>query len=84
MLADLIGPDRPARDSGAYFGVWTLTTKLNLALAAGIALPLVAALGFDPAAGSPEGTRALAIVYALVPCVLKLGAAALLWRIRRP
>ena len=28
------------RSTGAYFGLWTLATKLNLALAAGIALLL--------------------------------------------
>ncbi len=65
---------------GAYFGLWTFTTKMNLALAAGIALPLLSWLGYVPGQPSDEGLRALVIAYALLPCVLKLAAAALLWR----
>jgi Na+/melibiose symporter-like transporter len=64
--------------TGAYFGVWTLATKLNLALAAGIALPLVAAFGYTPGTEEPAALRALAIVYAAVPCALKLAAVATL------
>ena len=83
MLADVIDDDEArgeARSEGSYFGLWNLVTKLNLALAAGIALPLVAGLGY--AAGGANGPRALAalaFVYALVPCILKAGAAAILW-----
>ncbi|MES2535693.1 MAG: MFS transporter [Pseudomonadota bacterium] len=62
---------------GAYFGAWNWATKMNLALAAGISLPLLEWLGYTPGAG---GTQALAAGYALLPCVLKLTAAAILWR----
>lgn len=65
---------------GAYFGLWTFTTKMNLALAAGISLPLLSWLGYVPGQASEEGLRALMIAYAILPCVLKLAAAALLWR----
>ncbi len=65
---------------GAYFGLWSLATKLNLALAAGISLPLLGALGYDPSHLTAKGTNALSFGYALVPCALKLGAALLLWR----
>lgn len=78
ILADVIGRRGTMRDAGAYFGIWTLATKLNLALAAGIALPLLDALGYVPGTRDAEATRALAIVYAAVPCVLKLGALAAL------
>ena len=30
----------PSAPAGAYFGWWTLVAKLNLALAAGLALPI--------------------------------------------
>ncbi len=78
MLADVIDrdPRGRGRSEGSYFGLWTFVTKANLALAAGIALPLVTALGYVP--GTASDTAALAIVYCLVPCVLKLVAAALL------
>lgn len=85
MLADVI--DRDPRGgsgakAGAYFGVWTFFTKLNLALAAGIALPLLAALGYTPGEESGGNTIALAAVYALLPIPLKALAAIVLWRRR--
>ena len=78
ILADVIGRRGTMRGTGAYFGVWTLATKLNLALAAGIALPLLGALGYAPGTQDTDATRALALVYAAVPCILKLGALAAL------
>ncbi len=75
LLADVIGRRHDGGGAGAYFGVWTLATKLNLALAAGLALPLLAALGYAPGAADGAGTAALALVYAAVPCLLKVGAA---------
>jgi len=80
LLADVIGRRGRMEATGSYFGLWTLATKLNLALAAGIALPLLDALGYRPGGRGGAALGALAIVYALVPCVLKLGAAAaLVW-----
>ena len=66
---------------GAYFGWWNFATKLNLALAAGVALPMLQAFGYAPGSQSPEALRALTIAYCLLPCALKLVAAALLWRL---
>ncbi|MEO8738501.1 MAG: MFS transporter [Casimicrobiaceae bacterium] len=80
LLADVIGRRGTMEGAGSYFGIWTLATKLNLALAAGIALPLLSALGYQPGGRDSTALTALAIVYAFVPCVLKLGAGgALLW-----
>ena len=62
-----------ARREGAYFGIWTLATKLNLALAAGVGLPLLGQLGYQP--GSDGSTLALSVAYAALPCALKLAAA---------
>lgn len=79
LLADVIEESEggEARAAGAYFGVWSLLNKLNLALAAGIALPLLGFLGYQPGAEGQD-TLALSVSYALVPCALKLAAAALL------
>ena len=65
--------------AGAYFGWWNFCTKLNLALAAGAALPLLAFLGYAPGSQDPEALRALTLAYCLLPCVLKLIAMTLLW-----
>ena len=69
-------------EAGACFGWWNFVTKANLALAAGLALPLLAALGYAPGARDAAATAALAGVYGFAPVVLKLGAIALLWRWR--
>jgi glycoside/pentoside/hexuronide:cation symporter, GPH family len=61
-----------------YFGVWNWGVQMTLALAAGISLPLLEWLGYVPGAGA--GTQALVAAYALLPCALKLVAAAMLWR----
>lgn len=67
------------RAEGAFFGWWTAATKLNLALAAGLALPLLQALGYRDGARDAEALQALSWVYALLPCALKLIAMVLLW-----
>lgn len=81
MLADVVDGgvrEGEARPDGAYFGLWQMLEKLNLALAAGIALPALAWLGYAP--GTPQASfSALPAMYALVPCAIKLASAALLW-----
>ena len=67
-----------SRLEGAYFGWWNFATKLNLALAAGVALPLLGAFGYAPGARDAQALQALTLAYCLLPCVLKLAAAALL------
>ena len=67
------------RLEGAYFGWWNFATKLNLALAAGIALPLLALFGYAPGGRGAGALQALTLAYCLLPCALKLIASALLW-----
>ena len=64
---------------GAYFGWWNFATKLNLALAAGLALPLLQAFGYAPGSRGVAELAALSLAYGALPCVLKLAAAALLF-----
>jgi GPH family glycoside/pentoside/hexuronide:cation symporter len=85
MLADVIDHDERrgiARHEGAYFGLWNLLTKANLAVAAGVSLPLLSALDYVPGHRGAGEIRALACVYALLPSALKALAIALLWRMR--
>jgi GPH family glycoside/pentoside/hexuronide:cation symporter len=67
------------RAEGAYFGWWNFATKLNLALAAGVALPVLQAFGYAPDSRSAQALGALTIAYCVLPCALKLAAAALLY-----
>jgi Na+/melibiose symporter-like transporter len=62
--------------AGAYVGCWNLATKATLAIAAGIALPLLDWYGYQP--GIPGAALGLALTYAALPCALKLFAAILL------
>ena len=80
LLAGVIAAsgDR-GRAEGAYFGWWNFATKLNLALAAGIALPVLGALGYVPGTRDPAALQTLSIAYCLLPCALKLLAATLLY-----
>jgi glycoside/pentoside/hexuronide:cation symporter, GPH family len=84
LLAGVIGrAGHAGQAEGAYFGWWNFAIKLNLALAAGLALPLLALWGYTPGTRAPDSLQALTLAYCLLPCVLKLIAAALLWRMRR-
>lgn len=67
------------RSEGAYFGWWNFATKLNLALAAGLALPLLQLAGYEPGTRDAQGLAALTLAYCLLPCVLKLAAAGALY-----
>lgn len=64
---------------GAYFGWWNLVAKLNLALAAGLTLPLLAVLGYAPGTRDEAALHTLTFAYAVLPCLLKLAAAAALY-----
>lgn len=81
ILADVVDRQRgggASRPEGAYFGLWQLTEKLNLALAAGFALPVLAAIGYRP--GTVQVAMGpLSTMYAIVPCALKVLAVAILW-----
>lgn len=80
LLAGLIGDagDR-GRHEGAYFGWWNLAAKCSLALAAGLALPLLGLAGYTPGTRDPAALQALSLAYALLPCILKLLAATALY-----
>jgi Na+/melibiose symporter-like transporter len=81
MLAEIISQEQHQGErEGAYFGVWNFAAKLNLALAAGISLPLLGWLGYDPHPSSSAlaDTSALSVAYAVIPCLIKLSAAAVL------
>lgn len=67
------------RAEGAYFGWWNFASKLNLALAAGVALPALSLWGYAPGSRAPQALTALTLAYCVLPCVLKLLAAASLY-----
>lgn len=78
MVADL-GERKGA--TGVYFGIWNLVAKINLALAAGVALPLLATFGYEP--GMANRTDVLILAYVALPLAVKCIALAMLYRWRR-
>lgn len=75
-LMDELG-ERGQRE-GAYLGWWNFAAKLNLALAAGLALPLLDVFGYTPGARDADALWTLTVAYCLLPCALKLLAGGLL------
>jgi Na+/melibiose symporter-like transporter len=85
MVADVADQERlrSGQDRTAlFFSVFSISTKAAMAAAIGIALPLVAWLGFDPkaAANTPGALRGLLLVFALGPALAHLVSAALVAR----
>lgn len=82
IQADVIDVDRletGARRSGLYFALWGLATKLALALAVGVAFPLLDLAGFEAEGTGTAGLGTLVALYAVVPVGLKLVAIWLMW-----
>lgn len=67
------------RHEGAYYGWWNFANKFNMALAAGLALPMLQAFGYSPGARDPAALQALIIAYCVLPCALKLIASGALF-----
>jgi GPH family glycoside/pentoside/hexuronide:cation symporter len=69
------GEDR----NGLYFSIFSLTGKTATAVAVGVALPLIAFLGFRPGvANAPDALLGLKLVFALGPALAHAASAALI------
>jgi GPH family glycoside/pentoside/hexuronide:cation symporter len=84
MQADVVDVDTAQSGSqrtGLYFSLWALATKLALAVAAGLAFPLLELAGFQAGQDQQSATAlwTLGALYAWVPVALKLCAAWLMW-----
>ncbi len=81
MQADVIEADRLAgggERAGLYFALWGMATKASLALAVGLAFPLLDLAGFVPGTTQSSGGWALAALYGGAPLAFKLLAWGLL------
>jgi Na+/melibiose symporter-like transporter len=82
IQADVVDYDRLRSGrsrAGLQFALWGMSTKLALAVAVGLGLPALEASGFDPVRPDDQGIRALVVIYALFPVVLKMTAMAVVW-----
>jgi GPH family glycoside/pentoside/hexuronide:cation symporter len=70
---------RTGTPEAAAFGLWSFVSKLSLALAALTILPALDALGFRPGMqNTAQALQSLTLIYAALPCVLKVIAILLL------
>lgn len=84
MQADVVDVDTAlggGRRAGLLFGLWSMATKLSLALAVGIAFPLLELCGYDSGLEKqPDAAlSALGWLYAGIPALLKLACIRIAW-----
>lgn len=77
MVADIADEHKLRTDedrAALFFSAFSISAKAGMAIAVGIALPLVGWFGFDPqaAANTPEALKGLLYVFALGPAVAHL------------
>ncbi len=84
MQADVIDLDRVLsgrRRTAFFFALWSMASKLALAMAVGIAFPVLSAIGFTAdGVNPPNALLGLALLYSLLPVLFKLAATALVWK----
>lgn len=81
-LAGHLARQQQQQHSAGTMGWWNLVNKLALAASAGLALPLLAAMGYHPGATEPSALQALTLCYAVLPLLLKATALGLMWHWR--
>jgi GPH family glycoside/pentoside/hexuronide:cation symporter len=86
MKADVIDLDtaRSGKNRAAFFfSAWSLVTKLASSLGGWLALQSLALFGFDAANGAqntPEALMGLRLTFAVLPAIIFVIAAAVIWR----
>ncbi|MDF1750575.1 MAG: MFS transporter [Alphaproteobacteria bacterium] len=88
MQADVVDVDTAtiatagggAARTGIYFALWGMATKLSLALAVGIAFPVLEWSGFQANSPATFGDTTLVLLYGVVPIIFKGAAIAVMWQ----
>jgi GPH family glycoside/pentoside/hexuronide:cation symporter len=84
MLADTIQRHGLEMQASSHYAMLAFLSKMALALASFIVFPLLEYSGYRPAADNSETVlHTLSLVYALIPCFIKLAGAGLLLLIIR-
>jgi Na+/melibiose symporter-like transporter len=79
IAANILSEKNHHRAASRYYAFMALLAKLSLAMATGIALPLLGLLGYQP--GTITSGALMPTAYALIPCAIQLVAIAVLWRL---
>ena len=79
-LVDLATAESGAQQTGAFFALWSVATKLALAVSGAASLIFLDLVGFDVAIENEEGPLlAMALLYGLGPITLKMIAVGMMW-----
>jgi Na+/melibiose symporter-like transporter len=82
ILADHIHAHSSDSSAATQFSILALLAKAGLAIGSAITLPLLDVAGFVPASNNNASALAsLNMAYALIPCLIKLSSAYLLYRL---
>ena len=80
ILAKLMHQDKTHKIASSQFALLTFISKTALAFAGIITLPILDTMGFVAAtSNSTKALFGLSLTYALIPCIIKLIAALMLW-----
>lgn len=84
IQADVVDEDTVAGGdgrAGVYFGLWSMATKLALALAVGVAFQILGWVGFESGTdNSATAEWTLKLLYGLLPVIIKLTVVPLMWQ----
>lgn len=82
IVADRIDATRDQRRAARYFAANAFCAKSAFAFATGLSLPALGLLGYQPGQPAEAGVGlSLSLVYALVPCLIKVVSAIWLFRV---
>jgi Na+/melibiose symporter-like transporter len=76
-VIDKVDPDK--KWHSGFFGIWNVTTKLSIAVAAGLSLSLLDYAGFNEKPDSEFSLTMLSATYALIPFFFKIFATIMLY-----
>ena len=79
IAANILSEKDHHRAASRYYSFMAFIAKGSLALATGIALPLLGLSGYQP--GESSTGVLMPTAYALVPCVIQIIAILILWRL---
>lgn len=79
IAAEIIARRAHQQAASRYYSLTNFLSKLALALATGVALPLLGLSGYQP--GQITTGPIMPIAYALVPCAIQVFAIIVLWRL---
>ncbi|AMC13303.1 sugar transporter [Liberibacter crescens] len=80
ILSDDIHAHKNSQFSATHYALLAFISKASFALASAIALPVLDLAGFRPQALNTENAlKVLSVCYSLIPCILKLVSAVLLY-----